>query len=82
MNSRPKRLKGMALKVYVRLLNGPATNVDLSKICLSYSSRLSDVRKYVKNYGYVVICSYVERGIFSYELRKRISKNVSFVQED
>jgi len=39
-----KRLTGQNLRILQRLRQGPADNVELSRIALKYTSRISDLR--------------------------------------
>jgi len=44
------RLGNQAIKILNRLQKGPATNSELSRIALKYTSRISDLRQM----GYVI----------------------------
>lgn len=66
------RLTGQNLAIYRRLLEGPASNKELSSISLKYTSRISDVRKVVRKRGWDVICYSrdYENGTAWYALRR------------
>lgn len=59
-----KRLAGQSLAILQRLQRGPATNVELARISLKYTSRVSDLRAA----GYVVECERREKGLTVYRL--------------
>lgn len=46
-----QRLNGQNRRILERLQQGPATNKELSEISLKYTSRISDVRAYLKPLG-------------------------------
>lgn len=48
-----ERFASSTQKIVDRLLQGPATNAELSKISLKYTSRISDARKR----GYQITCT-------------------------
>jgi hypothetical protein len=50
--------------ILARLKRGPATNAELAKISLKYTSRLSDLRKA----GHAVQCERVKGGLTVYRL--------------
>lgn len=39
------RTKGQALEILARLRQGPATNTELTQICLRYSARIHELRR-------------------------------------
>jgi hypothetical protein len=45
------RLAGQSARILARLEQGPATNRELAEISLKYTSRVSDVRSYLKARG-------------------------------
>jgi hypothetical protein len=45
------RLTGQSARILSRLEQGPATNRELAEISLKYTSRVSDVRAYLKDKG-------------------------------
>jgi hypothetical protein len=45
------RLSGQSARILARLEQGPASNRQLAEIALKYTSRLSDVRRYLKARG-------------------------------
>jgi hypothetical protein len=45
------RLAGQSARILARLEQGPATNRELAEISLKYTSRVSDVRHYLKDKG-------------------------------
>ena len=45
------RLSGQSARILARLEQGPATNRELAEISLKYTSRVSDVRHYLKDKG-------------------------------
>ena len=46
-----KRLSHQSARILARLEAGPATNRELAEIALKYTSRLSDLRAYLKPLG-------------------------------
>ena len=66
------RLTGQNAQVFQRLKNGPATNAELAQIGLKYTSRVSDVRKFVRKYfeGWDVVCIKGAGGLNTYELKR------------
>lgn len=66
-----RRLGGQNRAVYERLLQGPATNVELERLAGRVNSRVADVRRYVQErYGWRLECHVVEAdiGIYRYEI--------------
>lgn len=61
-----KRLSKQCQRIYERLQKGPATNAELSRIALKYTSRISDLRQHDIN----VVCSdrNYKTGLTLYEL--------------
>jgi len=66
------RLAGQNLKIYHLLVVLVfITNVHLSKISLKYTSRISDIRKWLKeNKNQTVKCTYGKGGLNWYSIRK------------
>lgn len=62
--SEVRRLAAQNMRVLARLRSGPATNVELAKIALKYTSRVSALRKA----GYVIQCKRHPRGLSIYTL--------------
>ena len=60
-----KRLTGQNAAIYARLRRGPATNVELAKMSLKYTSRLSDIRQKA---GVTIIADRKSRGLTIYRL--------------
>ena len=60
------RLRGQNAQILQRLEQGRASNVELAKISLKYTSRISDLRKA----GYVVVCHRDNGGLSWYELKE------------
>jgi hypothetical protein len=58
------RLAHVEARMIDRLRQGPATNVELSRIGLKYTARISEMR----TRGYVIEADYVKRGIWRYTL--------------
>lgn len=59
-----KRTKDQTKAIVARLQRGPATNVELAKIALKYTSRVSDARKL----GYTIQCKREKGGLTTYWL--------------
>jgi len=58
------RLTGQNRAILARLRCGSATNKELSRIALKYTSRISDLREH----GYTIACRRGEGGIHTYIL--------------
>ena len=63
------RLTGQNLAILERLERGPATNRELAKISLKYTSRVSDLR--AAGYSVVVVDRDRTTGMTMYELMKK-----------
>lgn len=50
------RLTGQNASVMERLESGPATNDELARISRKYTSRISDVRRYLERHGRTIEC--------------------------
>lgn len=61
-----KRLTGQNAVILHLLQQGPCTNVELAKVSLKYTSRLSDLRAA----GYTVVCERGQGGLNTYWLRQ------------
>ena len=59
------RLAGQNAAILERLREGPATNEELARLSLKYTSRLSDLRKA----GYEIECKRGKGGLNTYELK-------------
>jgi len=59
-----QRLNRQQRLVLKRLKRGPATNVELHKICFNYTARLHEL----KNKGYPFAKEKVSKGVFKYWL--------------
>lgn len=62
-----KRLSTQNQRILERLLRGPCTNVELAKLSLKYTSRVSDLRKA----GFSIIADRKARGLTIYRLEER-----------
>lgn len=60
------RLSRQAVKILVRLSEGPATNVELAKIGIRYSARICELRKV--GYEFEIIDRNFENGVNIYRL--------------
>lgn len=60
------RLAGQNGEILARLQRGPATNSELAKLSLKYTSRISDLRKA----GYTIAMTRVQGGLTIYELAR------------
>ena len=65
-----KRLAGQSLAIYERLRQGPATNAELSGISLKYTSRLSELKAWVRERGGDLYAQRVSGGTWRYTLRE------------
>ena len=65
-----RRLRGQNLAIFLRLQQGPATNRELSEISLKYTSRISDVRKWLEPAGYTIECAEGHSGLHQYMLAR------------
>ena len=63
------RLTGQNLAILQRLQRGPATNVELARIALKYTSRISDLRK--AGYNVQIIQRDKRSGHTMYAIEKR-----------
>lgn len=60
-----RRLASQNARFLERLRKGPATNVELAKIALKYTSRISSLR----TAGYVIECKRFPKGLSVYTLK-------------
>lgn len=58
------RLTGQNAAILDRLRSGPATNKELARLSLKYTSRLSDARAA----GYQIVCKRLSGGLTEYRL--------------
>jgi len=65
------RLTGQNARILARLREGPATNVELAEISLKYTSRVSDVRAYLRPRGEDIVCARGPGGLNSYRIVER-----------
>jgi hypothetical protein len=63
------RLRGQNAAILQRLQQGPATNAELARISLKYTSRISDIRAA----GYKIVCRFGDGGLNSYSLKPEIT---------
>lgn len=49
-----RRLSGQTAVLFARLCQGPATNRELAQLSLKYTSRISDLRAYLRPLGQTV----------------------------
>lgn len=61
------RLTGQNAAILERLKAGPATNAQLARLSLKYTSRISDLRKH----GYDIECDRGLKGVNTYRLTVR-----------
>lgn len=52
--SEVRRLSGQTALLFARLCQGPATNRELAQLSLKYTSRISDLRVYLRPLGQTV----------------------------
>ena len=60
------RLSAQCVAIYNRLLLGPATNDELSRISRKYTSRISEVREWLWARGGDLIASRGDAGLWTY----------------
>ncbi|MDE1839857.1 MAG: hypothetical protein KGH87_08060 [Thaumarchaeota archaeon] len=60
----PTKAEAQTKRIVARLRRGTATNKELSKIALKYTSRISDAR----NQGHIIVCSRIQGGLTQYKL--------------
>ena len=65
-----KRLKGQNGKILQTLLDGPTTNTALAETSLKYTSRISDIRAWIKknDLGWTIVNKRLENGLTIYRL--------------
>lgn len=59
------RLAGQNERILARLRSGPCTNVELAKLSLKYTSRVSDLRAA----GFTIVAERKSRGLTVYSLK-------------
>ena len=65
------RLAGQNLKIYELLIfHGQMSNMELSNISLKYTSRISDIRRWLEKRGQTIKCIYGKGGLNYYEIVK------------
>lgn len=66
------RLRGQNAEILARLEQGPVTNDQLSQIARKYTSRISDVRKYLQEWkpGWQIINTPLGGGLTEYRLER------------
>jgi len=65
------RLRGQSGRILDRLRSGPATNSELARISLKYTSRISDLRKHLERSGMTVECDRGTDGLNTYRIVRR-----------
>ena len=64
------RLTGQNAAILARLERGPATNSELAKLSLKYTSRISDLRVALARKGFAIVYDRGEGGLNTYRLVK------------
>ena len=62
------RLRGQNLAVLERLMAGPATNDELARLSRKYTSRISDVRAWLRPSGWTIRCERGNGGLNTYRI--------------
>lgn len=62
------RLEGQNAAILAMLRRGPATNGELAGVSLKYTSRISDVRKWLKQRGEDIECTRLGKGACRYRI--------------
>lgn len=66
-----ERLSGQNLKIYEYLmLHGSMSNRELANISLKYTSRISDIRRWLEKRGQTIKCIRGEGGLNTYTIVK------------
>lgn len=70
------RLSGQNGTIYDMLSDRPHTNNELAAVSLKYTSRISDIRKWIKKHGLneQIVCTKCGGGLSSYELVRQVAK--------
>jgi len=62
------RLAGQNAKILAMLRCGPVKNIDMITVSLKYTSRISEVRSYLKGFGETIVCRDLGKGITEYSI--------------
>ena len=62
------RLIGQNRAIIERLARGPATNDELARLSRKYTSRISDVRRFLEQRGHTIVCDRGVGGLNTYRI--------------